>query len=387
MKKRHKYGILYVDDELNNLNVFRSAFFKKYKVYTASSGEAGLKIMQQEEIHLVITDQVMPEMTGLEFLEQIKDLRPDVPRMILSGYSDVGDILKAVNEYNIFQYVVKPWNRQHLQLVIQNALQQWQLKQDNADLIKNLEQKVQERTQSLEQANAELRDVNAVKDKLFSIISHDLRGPLATLSNFIGLLIELDDSFSPSEIRHLGKRIQTSVLHVKDLLNNLLHWSRNQMNNSKTEMEVLELNRLIRRNINLFEATAEQKHIDLQINTDTESLTVMADENMLDTVLRNLISNAIKFTKPEGSISIKSYQSDQRVIVEIKDSGVGMSEAVRKDLFEQGKHYTTHGTAHEKGTGLGLKLCKEFIEMQGGTISVKSIEGEGSTFSFDLSIV
>ncbi len=384
MKTRKKYSILYVDDEPNNLNVFRSSFFKKYTLYTATSGREGIKIMEEQQIHLVITDQVMPEMTGLEFLESIKDLQPDTPRMILSGYSDVSDILKAVNEYNIFQYTTKPWNRHNLQMIIQNAIQQWQLKQDNADLIRNLEQKVHERTQSLEKANQELRDAHAVKDKLFSIISHDLRSPLATLSNFVSLLIELDDSFTPAEIRDLGKRIQTSVLRVKDLLNNLLYWSRNQMNDSHAEIQKINLTQIITRNISLFEPTAEQKNIQLQTQSPPETLMVFADNNMLDTVLRNLISNAIKFTKHDGQVYIFTKVIDNQVITEIKDSGVGMSEQVMAGLFESGRHHTTHGTAHEKGTGLGLKLCKEFIELQHGTIWVESQEGKGSTFGFKL---
>jgi len=159
------YSILYIDDEEHNLTSFKSTFRRDYHIYVASSGRAGLEIMEQKNIQLVITDQRMPDMTGIEFLEKIVPLYPDCMRMILTGFSDMEAIIQAINLGNIYRYVAKPWNREELKITIDSALEVYNLKVQNRNLIKdlkeanlNLEKKVMERTRQLEQQQMNFTD-------------------------------------------------------------------------------------------------------------------------------------------------------------------------------------------------------------------------------------
>ena len=387
-----KYSILYVDDEKHNLHVFNASFFKYYKIITALSGTEALEILQKETVHLIITDERMPNMTGLEFLEEIANKYVEVPRIILTAYSDISVIIDAVNRCGIYQYVQKPWDRESLKLVIDNALQKYQLEIDKKQLVLDLEmvnqaleEKVLERTQELYKTNHELRSVNAVKDKLFSIIAHDLRSPLNTLSNFVNLLVDFEDAFSPEETKELASQIRDSLQNVNDLLNNLLYWSRNQMQTTHLDIREVDILDAIERAIRVTSHTAQQKYIKLKIDK-VEQESVWADKNMVDVILRNLISNAIKFTHKNGLVYVSGSLEESFYRIDVVDTGVGMDEESLQKLFDVDQHITTYGTANEKGTGIGLKLCHEFAEKQGGKISAKSQVGQGSTFSVWLPI-
>jgi len=387
-----KYSILYVDDEKHNLHVFNASFFKYYKIITALSGTEALEILQKETVHLIITDERMPNMTGLEFLEEIANKYVEVPRIILTAYSDISVIIDAVNRCGIYQYVQKPWDRESLKLVIDNALQKYQLEIDKKQLVLDLEmvnqaleEKVLERTQELYKTNHELRSVNAVKDKLFSIIAHDLRSPLNTLSNFVNLLVDFEDAFSPEETKELASQIRDSLQNVNDLLNNLLYWSRNQMQTTHLDIREVDILDAIERAIRVTSHTAQQKYIKLKIDK-VEQESVWADKNMVDVILRNLISNAIKFTHKNGLVYVSGSLEESFYRIDVVDTGVGMNEESLQKLFDIDQHITTYGTSNEKGTGIGLKLCYEFAEKQGGKISAKSQVGQGSTFSVWLPI-
>ena len=179
------YTILYVDDEYNNLVVFENAFFIHYNILTAISGQEALKIIRENEIHLIITDQKMPGITGIELLEEISPEFPDIPSMIITAYSDVDFIIPAINKCGIFSYILKPWDSRELKITIDNALAKYQLNMDNKMLLGNLrkaneelESKVIDRTIELNNKNEELIAINTLKDILFTVISHDLRQPV-----------------------------------------------------------------------------------------------------------------------------------------------------------------------------------------------------------------
>ena len=165
--KQHKYHILYVDDEERNLTVFKASFRREYKVFLALSGQEGLEIMKNNEIHLVISDQIMPKMTGLEFFEIVALKYPTIERVILTAYSDMQNIIKAINSCGIYRYMVKPWQKEELRLVIKEALERHQLKEDKIELLQKLQQQnenleitVKKRTLELEQNNLSLIDAN-----------------------------------------------------------------------------------------------------------------------------------------------------------------------------------------------------------------------------------
>jgi len=251
-------------------------------------------------------------------------------------------------------------------------------------LVKRRSNKVLEAAHAtVNEQNVKLQELNATKDKFFSIISHDLKGPLNSLTSFSGLLLNHTDSLSKEEIQMLAQDLDKSVKNLFALLENLLEWSRSQTGNIEFKPEVFDLNAVVEENRALLKAQAQQKNITL-VNHTEGAWMVRAHKNSINTVVRNLVSNAIKFTKEGGQITARLQRQNGRVVIAIADNGVGMSPEVMKKLFRIEAKHSTKGTADEKGTGLGLILCREFVEKNGGQIWVESEEGKGSVFSFSV---
>ncbi|RAW02960.1 tetratricopeptide repeat-containing sensor histidine kinase [Pseudochryseolinea flava] len=236
---------------------------------------------------------------------------------------------------------------------------------------------------AVQEKNEALIALNATKDKFFSIISHDLKGPLNSLTSFSGLLINHSDSLSKEEIKMLAQDLDKSLKNLFALLENLLEWSRSQTGNIEFKPEVIDMMEVLDVNKSLLEAQAANKQIAIA-NLCVTPLRVHADKNSITTVVRNLLSNAIKFTPPGGTITLNAKENGTSVNVSIADTGVGMPKEVMEKLFRIDTKHSTKGTANEKGTGLGLILCKEFVEKNGGHIGVESEVGKGSTFYFSL---
>lgn len=389
----HKYNILYIDDEYNNIVVFKSAFFRDYNIYSATSGQEGLQIIRNNDIHLVITDQKMPGMTGIELLEIVCKEYPDIVRMVLTAFSDIDVIMQAVNKCGIYHYILKPWDIRDLKIKIDNALAKYSLSAENKQLIYNLkkaneelEEKVKQRTSELDEKNRQLTEINAIKDKLFSIISHDLRTPLVSLETYLEVLINLKNGFSFDQIKEYSQKIQSYLKEIRYLLDNLLYWSIEQMEVQKVNIRDIEVDKILKNNINLYKIPAQQKGIELQAKSCPEGVRIMADENMVNLILRNLISNAVKYTYKEGLVNISVEVGEKHAEIKVQDSGIGIPKQSLKTLFDSNNHSVTRGTAQEGGTGIGLKLCKELAEKQSGKLNVSSKEGKGSIFSVSFPI-
>lgn len=226
----------------------------------------------------------------------------------------------------------------------------------------------------------ELERLNAVKDKFFSIISHDLRSPINALA---GLLDILDKGgISEKDMSMHIRELKTRFNHTRTLLNNLLDWTLLQMDKLNLQAAKINVKQIVDDNIQLIESITT-KEIKLVSKIDSDVI-AFADSNTFNLVVRNLITNALKFTEEGGQIEIGAKEKGPDWLIYVKDTGIGMSKDVIKILFDKTAPYTTRGTANEKGTGLGLILCKEFVEKNGGKIWVESEEGEGSTFWFTL---
>lgn len=245
---------------------------------------------------------------------------------------------------------------------------------------------LQEANDKVNRQNIELQNLNATKDKFFSIISHDLKGPLNSLTSFSSLLINHTDSLSKEEIQMMATDLDKSIKNLFALLENLLEWSRSQTGNIEFKPEVFDVAAILDENINLLRPQAQGKNITLISENISEHL-ALAHKPSINTVVRNLISNAIKFTPEGGRITMALKRNNKEVIVSITDTGVGMPAEVLEKLFRIDTKHSTKGTANEKGTGLGLILCKEFVEKNNGRIWVTSKPEFGSTFYFTLPLV
>lgn len=228
----------------------------------------------------------------------------------------------------------------------------------------------------IEKRSRELEELNKVKDKFFSIISHDLRSPINSLSGLLDLMER--DQIKPEELPYLTKEIRAQFTHTKNLINNLLDWTLVQMNKVSIKKENIPLRALIDENIKLLSSLSSKKTI--FVNEVDGALTAYADQNMINLVFRNLILNSIKFTGNNGQVRLSATAENKVIRVAVTDNGVGIAPEVQKVLFDKTTGYSTRGTANEKGTGLGLILCKEFIERNGGAISMESEIGKGTTF-------
>lgn len=228
----------------------------------------------------------------------------------------------------------------------------------------------------------ELQRVNHNKDKLFSILAHDLRTPFTALIGYSELLSQMKDSLTKDQIAEYSEIINTSATGLHRLLEDLLEWSRAQMNKVTFSPEVVNLRLLVAEAVTLSEHTASTKGIEL-IDTTTDT-GVLVDVHMIRTVLRNLISNAVKFTAQGGKVTLSIEDRDAGLSVIVQDTGVGMKEEQLAKLFQVAESNSTNGTAGETGTGLGLLLCKDFVERNGGKIEASSKQGEGSAFVFSV---
>jgi len=231
--------------------------------------------------------------------------------------------------------------------------------------------------------NEQLTALNATKDKFFSIIAHDLRAPFNVILGFSDLMTDRIQQKKFDEVERFSKLISHATNHSNELLSNLLEWSRTQTGKIRISLKKQNISSTISNTICLFQAGFDTKHISIRTSLEP-GLFVLADKHMLETAIRNLISNAIKFTPNNGTITITTKTEQSKAKITIEDTGIGIEKKEITKLFKIESNYSTPGTNKETGTGLGLILCSEFIVIQGGTISVTSQPGKGSCFTITL---
>ena len=231
--------------------------------------------------------------------------------------------------------------------------------------------------------NEELKQLNATKDKFFSIIAHDLKSPINSFLNISNILVNHIEKFTKAELVDMAGDVKKAGDNLFKLLENLLFWARIQMERIEFKPEVYSLDTIVYHNISMLQLNADQKGIKMTSNI-SEDIKVFADPDMLNTILRNLISNAIKFSNMGGAITISHSESENYNKISIEDNGVGISLGDQEKLFRIDVNITRPGTDDEKGTGLGLVLCKEMIEKHQGLIEIDSTPGTGTVFMFSL---
>jgi len=237
----------------------------------------------------------------------------------------------------------------------------------------------------LEKQKEELSKINATKDKMFLIIGHDLRGPIGNLRSLIEMLLDDEEIVNNQNLKDVFNVFFKSIQSVSDLLENLLLWAKSQRGELNYNPEKVRLNTVIHKNLQLFKTIADYKNISLKAELDSD-YDVHVDVNMIMSVIRNIISNALKFTVSGGLISIRVSPLGKYHQVSVSDTGVGFDEKTGKEIFEAKNFYTTFGTNNETGSGLGLILCKEFVEINGGEIWAESVPDKGTVFYFTLPV-
>ena len=359
--------VLIVDDVIDNIRVIgRLLKNKGIQVAPATSGEQALGLAFAKKPDLILLDVQMPEMDGFEVCRRLKEnpTTQDIPVIFLTARSESEDIMTGFM-LGAIDYITKPFNSDEVMVRIKNHLE---LKKSR-DII--------------QRQNCNLNELNATKDKFFSIIAHDLKNPISNFRDMTKVLVENQDSFSKSEISEYLSMLNNSADSLFGLLENLLEWSRSQRGIIKYEPVQLDFTYLANNVISLTLPLAQAKNIELS-NRVPESFIIDADVNMINTVLRNLVSNAIKFTDEHGKIEISASEHENYYELSVSDNGVGISAENLKKLFHVSENFSTLGTSNEKGTGIGLILCREFIDKHCGKIWAESELGIGTKFSFTI---
>ncbi|MFH1118526.1 MAG: hybrid sensor histidine kinase/response regulator [Bacteroidota bacterium] len=359
--------ILIVDDLAENLAVLGNILRNEgYQIAIANNGKQAVNIAVSRKPDLVLLDIAMPEMDGLTACKLMKEdpASEHIPVIFLTARTDTKDILKGF-ESGAVDYITKPFKSAELLARVSTHIE---LKQSR-DLIV--------------QQKSELTHLLTTKDKLFSIVSHDLRSPFAGLLTLANILVENFDAYDKKDLEDSLRLIRDTSDQLHTLIQNLLNWAKLQTSSLEYKPMKLQVKAQIRKSTDVLALNSAKKRIELASGV-SDDFFVTADPDMLRIVLHNLLGNAIKFSNTGGVIEVSCQNNQNYIVTSIRDFGVGMSIEKQNDLFCPGKNISTAGTANEMGSGLGLLLCKEMVEKMGGRIGVDSMHGKGSTFWFTL---
>jgi len=355
-------NILIVDDIPDNLKVLGDILKGEgYKVRPVLNGIMALQVAEKEKPDLILLDIMMPDMDGYEVsrnLQRNEHLK-DIPIIFISALNDTNDIVKAFTAGGI-DYITKPFKAEEVKARVATHLK-------------------------IRQQKLKLQELNTEKNKFFSIIAHDLRGPLGGLMMLAEMMKDESFNLTPEQKRELTLNLSDSSRNIFNLLENLLQWSQMQHGHIEFNPKIFLLKDAVNECVKILQDSAKNKSIQIEIDIPND-LDVFADITMLQIIIRNLLTNAIKFTMLGGMINITAKnESTNTILISVKDNGIGMNQEIVSNLFRIDTKNSRLGTEGEPSTGLGLILCKEFVETQGGRIWVKSEQNKGSEFYFTLS--
>ncbi len=357
--------ILIVDDVAKNIQVVGNILREEgYRIAYALDGKTALDLVHNNSFDLILLDVMMPEMDGFTLCTKIKEIEnyKNIPVIFLTAKNDHASLLKGF-EIGGVDYVTKPFRAKELIVRVNTHVKN---KTDHQILMDSV---------------FEYQNINEEKDKFFSIIAHDMRNPLAAFKSIAELLDNTFEEMTRADIKNYISTIRESSERLYDLFQNLMSWSRSRTNSIMFSPQIISLDFVINNVIDLIRINADKKQIDIYTNYD-QLIELYADVNMLSTIIRNLVSNAIKFTNTKGLIEVNVEEEEDNIHFIIKDNGIGIEKHRLDKLFEYNQTNSTIGTNGEKGTGLGLMLCKEFVTKHNGEIWAESTPGKGTEFHF-----
>ena len=365
------FTVMIVDDVDANVLLLKLLLTKAgYKTTTAYNGKDALNLVSRTSPDLILLDIMMPVMDGHEVAEKLKGMpdKRDIPIIFLTALNSPEDIVKGFKN-GAADYISKPFNKEELLIRVNHQLSLVSAKR------------------TIEKQQEELEKTVEAWDKLYSLIAHDLRAPIGSLRMVMNALsMNVDRSKFDDDIYEVfitGNRLAEDTFV---LLDNLLKWTKSQTGRLKTVFQDdVEILSLIKGELEVSEVLAELKQISIVFNGYSEAK-ARIDQDMIKTVLRNLLNNAIKFSNRGSEIIVSLKEEGDRVIISVSDKGKGIKTSDQNKIFKTNVHISSFGTENEEGSGLGLLICKEFINRNNGEIWFESREGAGSTFSFYIPI-
>lgn len=383
-----KPTLLVVDDEPDVLESLRHLFHRRYRVLSADNGADALRLVETENVQVILSDQRMPGMTGDELLTRARAVRPEATRLLFTGYADLQAVTKAVNQGGIFRYILKPWDAAELEAVIQQAAEQ------NALLVerRRLMEELQTTNAQLLESNRELAEANALKSAFLEVASHELNTPITIIQGLSDLLLLLNPDRDPHD-RELIEQLSNSAQHLGRLVTNMLKLMLANDFRHPLKRQSADLNALLQAAIDplLPFIQARQLHLDLRIEPHLGQFLVDPDK-ILD-VVSNLLSNAIKFTPDAGRLAVEAHLVDdgQTACIVVQDEGIGLEPRALEHLFDPfftefdpAYHSSGDFGFNKRGMGLGLSLVKRFVERHGGSVLASSQVGQGTRIEVRL---
>lgn len=362
-----EYSILLADDSVSNLEKMSNLLYgENFKLITTLEAREVFLLAKLRLPDLIIIRLALDEGKGVTLVRQLKEseLTKNIPILYLTVPSRYDDFRK-VSDYEGVEFVSRPLSKKELILRINNQLL------------------LLESQRIIACQNDKIQNVIRSKEKLYSVIAHDLRAPIGTLKMILEAIDHQKDKIPDANIKHLIKMLQDTTDEAYSLLENLLLWSNSQGGMLKPYFQVFSLQQAAHEVVNLQDNIARAKEIKI-VNQLDKPFMVYADINMVKTVLRNLLSNAIKFSFTGGEITIQGEEKEDCFILSVKDRGQGISREHQRELMEDGLHFISYGTEKEKGNGLGLQLCKDFVKLNNGKLWFESVVGKGTTFHFSI---
>ena len=379
MNKR--FNILYVDDEVSNLNVFKNTFRRDYNIFTAESAKIGMEIMDREHIDLILSDQRMPEMTGVDFLKRVMQKYPEPSRILITAFTDFGALKDAVNDAKIFQYIQKPWDEDDIKKTLESALEIYYLKQKNIQLTEELRIKNNE----LERLNNELIELDKIKSQFLNIISHEIRTPLNGIMGATSLFKNafIKDDFQ--EYERLFNILEISTQKFSRFMLVAQRITSLKTKKNKINTEIVNLNKLIKDIVKKIEKKLLEKEIQVEMDLSNDDKYVFhAETELIEICFNEILDNSIKYSDYKGRISIKTYLNQENISIEILDNGPGFSLGVLKNIF---KPFIVDNDISKQGMGLNLALIKLIVEAHNGNIHISNSENGGAKVILDFSLI
>ena len=367
-----EYKVLIVDDVISNVLLLKVLLTnEKFKIVTAGNGTQALEQVKKENPDLVLLDVMMPDISGFEVAQQMKadPEMAEIPIIFLTALNSTADIVKGF-QVGGNDFISKPFNKEEL---IIRVTHQISLVAAKRIIVAQTE---------------ELRKTIMGRDKLYSVIAHDLRSPMGSIKMVLNMLIlNLPSETIGDEMYELLTMANQTTEDVFSLLDNLLKWTKSQIGKLKVVYQDINMVEVVEGVSEIFTMVASLKNIKIVQDVPVENVAVRADIDMIKTVIRNLISNAIKFSNEGSEVVVSLAEEDGMAIVSVKDSGCGIDDENQKKLLHTDTHFSTFGTNNEEGSGLGLLLCQDFVVKNGGKLWFTSKKGDGSTFSFSIPLL
>lgn len=359
MEKQQKITVLYIDDEINNLNSFKATFRFDYTILLAQNTEEALHHLNTQNVQIILSDQRMPEITGVEFFEQIRYSHPMAVRLLITGFSDIESVIDSINRGHIFRYIKKPW----IELDVKSAIEE--------------AYKFYMATALLEEKNTSLQKAYNELNKFAYSVAHDLKGPLVSVGGALQFISEKND---PKEQADLLEMVKASLKNLEGFVDSMFDYYR--LNQGELQIEEIDLESLANHYRDIYALEGKLKNIDFSVSTE-QTKPFRSDLSKLKIILNNLIENAFKYqqtTIENKFVKVNLAVTSEIAVITVADNGIGIEEKYQHSIFDMFYRATTHAP----GSGFGLYNTKDAITKLDGSLSVESQPLQGSLFTVKI---